>query len=160
MKHIKKFETLLKYSDERVINHIFKPFADNIKNILLSLKNIDNIPGTNVKIYYDDSKDIKIIYGYKYNNLFNVRLITYDRTDYLELTILLYYRDDRNSNNKELYNIFDKVLEKYEEERSFYYRQCHDIKIEDTNNLSVLNNIYNDVKNEFEIYINSKKYNL
>jgi len=160
MKYIKKFETLLKYSDERVKNHLFRPFSEKIKEILLSLKNIDNIPGSKVRIYYDDSEEIKIIYGYKYNDLFNVRLIIYNRTDYLELTMLLNYHHNQNSNNKELYHIFDNVLEKYEEERSLYYHHCRVIKIQDTNDLSVLDFIYNDIKEKFELFISSKKYNL
>ena len=161
MKYIKKFETLLKFSDERVINHLFRPFAEKLKNILLYLKDIDHITGTNVRIYYDDSKEIKIIYGYKYNDLFNIRLIPYNR-ETMELTIILnYFKENAyKTYNKELYDIFDKVLEKYQEEQSLYYRYCYDIKIYDINDLSILDNIYNDLKNEFDFYLQTQKYNL
>jgi hypothetical protein len=163
MKYIKTFEKLLKHTDEYVLEHKFRAFAEKLKSLLILLKKCDDLKYSTVRIYYDSYGEIKIIYNYKYIDLYTFRLITYDRPTGLELCIISNYRKfgkDLISVNDTLHEIFDNIVKKYENERSFYYPNSHDIPITDINNLSILDKIYDEVSDEFEYIVAANKYNL
>jgi len=163
MKYIKTFEYLLKHSDNAANNNIFKPFAEKLKSLLLLLKKSDGLNKSTVKIYYDSSGEITIKYNYKYVDLYTFRLITYNRITGLELNIIsnyIYIQNEYTSNNKILSEVFNTVIESFEIDHSDYYPTSHIIKIDDVDDLSILDNIYNDVNTKLEIVVNAKKFNL
>jgi len=165
MKYIKRFETLLKHNNPKVINNIFKKFSENLKNILFRLKELDDFKGSSVKIYFDDSNEITISYRYKYIDIFKIRLLTYHRSEGLELTILLERRnyDEFKSKNNVLYDVMTSVINKYETfDPDIYWdrKHIHDIKIEDKNNLTILDNIITEIEKEFNLYIETNKFNI
>ena len=165
MKHIKTFEHLLKHTDEKVLEHKFKPFAEKLKSLLNKLQKDDNYKYSTVKVYYDSSGDIKIVYNYRYIDLYTFRVFTYDRPTGLELCIISTYRKQKldnssNSSNDILHEIFDKIIKKYEIDHSEYYKNSHNIPIPDISDLSILDKIFQEVSDEFEITIATNKYNL
>jgi len=165
MKHIKEFETLLKYDSPKVLNHIFKDFSEKLKKILFRLKELDNFKGSSVKIYFDNSGEISITYRYKYTNLLKIRLLKYNRPSGLELSIILEIRnyDDFKSHNDDMYNIMTSVINKYQTlDDDIYWKieHIHDIKIQDVNDLTILDNIIREIEEEFNFYISTKKFNI
>jgi len=165
MKYIKQFETLLKHDSSKVKNNIFKDFSEKLKDILFRLKELDDFKGSSVKIYFDDSNEITISYRYKYTDLFKIRLLTYHRSEGLELCVILERRnyDDFKSKNNDIYDIITSALNKYETIDAYIYwdrSNVHDIKIIDKNDLSILDNIIKEIEIEFDFYINTKKFNI
>lgn len=165
MKHIKLFETLMKHSDPKVLQHKFKDFSEKIKKILFRLKNLDDFKGSSVKIYFDNSGEISITYRYNYVNLLNIRLLTFLRPSGLELTIILdrHNYEDFKSKNNDIYDIITSVIKKYETiDDDIYWSRphVHDIKITDENKLTILDNIITEIEKEFNFYITTKKFNI
>jgi len=162
MKYIKNFETLLKHTDKKVLEHKFKPFAEKLKSLLTTLQKCDDLENSTVRIYYDSYGEIKIIYNYKYIDLYTFRLITRDIPTGLELTVISSFKrvSESSGSSKILHKMFDTAIKKYENDWSFYYPNSHDIPIPNINDLSVLDKIYNDVYDKFEYIVAAKKYNL
>ncbi len=165
MKYIKEFETLLKHDSPTVKKNIFKKFAEKLKKIIISLKELDELKGSSVKIYFDDSYEISITYRYNYSNIFKIRLLTYHRPSGTELTIILekHITVDLISENENLYKIITSVLNKYEiKDDDVYWDRpnVYDIQIKDTNDLTILDDIITEIEEEFNVYINTKKFNI
>ena len=166
MKYIKSFETLLKHSDPKVLNHIFKPFAEKLKNILSKLKESDNLDKSSVRLYFDDSGEISIIYRYKFLKVLKIRLLIYHRSTGIELCIMINkgnnFYDNINSDNSTLDIIISSIIKKYEmlNDSSYIYTNLHFIKIDDPTDLSILDNIIKEIEKELDLYLNTKKFNI
>ena len=75
---------------------------------------------------------------------------------------MMKFGKDLISCNDILHEIFDTVIQKYETEKSLYHSNSnlHEILIQDIDDLSVLDKIYDEVSNEFETTIATNKYNI
>ena len=160
MKYIKKLETLLKYTDDKVINHPLFKFSYDLVNILNIVKVADNFEKSIIKKYFNDDGIIRIIYSQlverqPWNNfnrgLFEIKLI--EINEFVKMKV--YAASNKgNTNSQELFKFMKKELSKYritisDSNLSMSYK----FPIGETDNIiRILENI--------KIYIDSNKYNI
>lgn len=173
MKYIKLYESIIKKSNLSITNHPLLNLGNEIQNLMISLKELDNFKRFNsrastVKKYYttgvNNTIEIYIVYNFYYGRLFEVKINLYDNIVTL-MTILhkKYVNRDLskyNQKSESLFTIFDSNLEEYKKSLNRYYTQS-DITINDYEfSIDKLDEITSKIK-DFSIYLKSiSMYNL
>jgi len=159
MKYIKIFETRLKKTDIKVINHPFYSFSNKLESCLIKLKNLDDLEKSTVKIYFDNSGDITISYRYKYLELFKIKLIKYDNDVMMIINHIEKYINtiNFNKNSVMLFNSIKTHLNNYIISDFFKIKAAFKFSIAEINKFIEIIEI---IIKELEMLINIKKYNL
>ena len=72
-----------------------------------------------------------------------------------------FYNNINSDNYNSLYEIINSILKKYEiSNENDTHSYSYYIKIDDTTNLSILDNIITEIEEEFQLYINTNKFNI
>ena len=155
MEYLKLFEHTIKHSDPIAVDHPLRDFSRKLENVVIALKNLDDLKNGTVKRFFNDNEKINIIYEYIYRRLLKISLEISDES--VLLIFLAYDRDyekSREKNTTIFMNLIKLNLDKY--------------KIETTNKkemsyfkfpLSEINIVLKKIE-EYYIEIEANKYNL
>lgn len=90
MKYLKKFENTIKHTDDIAINHPLRNFSRDFEDIIINIKNLDNIQNSTVKRYFTDNENHKITIIYKNNTDKFIKINLYvDKNEKLVIEFLL-----------------------------------------------------------------------
>jgi len=170
MRFIKKYESLVKKNDEKVINSLLLPLVDEIVKMLKTLAELQGYEKWNVKTYFSDgfygkdSLNISIKYCAEIDdniwnsnvNLFNIKISTSPKDNKNYNLIVETQYDDQYV--LELARKFNNFMSKYVSEENYLYRGGRN---EFTKN--DINDIIINIKKlipELELEISTKKYNI
>lgn len=172
MKFIKKYEGLLKRTDNKVINSPTIPLVNEIEEMLKMLAQLQGYDNWSVKKYYSDGYgdiNTKIVY-YVYNKsiyqnidllIVNIKsFMMYENTHY-SLSIEAPDRSSCGSTKYKRVEIQDRVkkfMKKYIDSENYYYRGgTNEFTIDD------IDDIINELKKitrDLVLELNANKYNL
>lgn len=158
MKYLKLFEDTLKHSDPLAINHSLRDFSRKIEDVVIVLKNLDNLKDGSVKRFFNTDGHITIIYRYYYRKLLKISLIQSNENVLLIFRVFKQYFQQNNEKNTKIFNNLMKLnLNKYKIETPNITNKEEMIYFNFP--LTKINIVLKKIE-EYYIEIESKKYNL